>query len=118
MIARGAFLMKKGEKILEIINSGDKLTVLLSGELDHHSFKKIRPTIDAQIEEHTPKLIILDFGGVNFMDSSGIGLILGRKRIAESFGGRVMLQNITGYVEKLINLAGLSTMIIKKKIHN
>jgi len=100
---------------LEIINSGDSMTVMLSGELDHHSFKSMRGVIDAQIETHTPKLLILDFEGVKFMDSSGIGLILGRRRITEGFGGTVRIKNAGGYVEKLINLAGLSSMIMKQE---
>jgi len=103
---------------LEIINSGDRLTVMLSGEIDHHTLMSLRGTIDAQIEQHTPRLLALDFGGVSFMDSSGIGLILGRKRIAECYGGKVIIKNASGYVEKLIRLAGLAPMLaIVKEVH-
>jgi stage II sporulation protein AA (anti-sigma F factor antagonist) len=102
---------------LEIINSGERLTVMLSGEIDHHILKSMRGPIDAQIEQHTPRQLILDFGNVSFMDSSGIGLILGRRRIAESFGGKVFLRNASGYVEKLIRLAGLAHMLIKQEVN-
>jgi len=100
---------------LEIINTGDHLTVMLNGEIDHHALKSLRNTIDSQIEQHTPRLIALDFGGVTFMDSSGIGLILGRRRIAESYGGKVVLKNASGYALRLIKLAGLETMISQGK---
>jgi stage II sporulation protein AA (anti-sigma F factor antagonist) len=98
---------------LEIINSGDRLTVLLSGEIDHHNLMSLRSTIDTQIEQHTPRLLALDFASVSFMDSSGIGLILGRRRIAESYGGAVIVKNASGYVLKLIKLAGLTPMLAK-----
>jgi stage II sporulation protein AA (anti-sigma F factor antagonist) len=103
---------------LEIINSGERLTIMLSGEIDHHHLITMRGTIDAQIEQHTPRLLVLDFRGVSFMDSSGIGLILGRRRIAESYGGRVMVCNASGYVEKLIKLAGLAPLLIKQEVKN
>jgi stage II sporulation protein AA (anti-sigma F factor antagonist) len=106
---------------LEIINSGDRLTVLLSGEIDHHNLKNFRGIIDAQVETHTPRLLVLDFNGVSFMDSSGIGLILGRKRIAESYGGTLVIKNASGYVLKLIKLAGLTPMLArpaKEEVNN
>ncbi|MCL2694125.1 MAG: anti-sigma factor antagonist [Oscillospiraceae bacterium] len=96
---------------MEIKNNGEKLIIELSGEIDHHSLKTMREPIDSQIEQHTPRVLILDFAKVSFMDSSGIGLILGRRRITESYGGKVYLRNASGYVEKLIKLAGLSNMI-------
>lgn len=99
---------------MEIMNTGERFVVALSGEIDHHCLKTLRGTIDAQIEQYTPKLIILDFSAVTFMDSSGIGLILGRKRIAESYGGKVVVKHVSGYVEKLIKLAGLGFMITKQ----
>jgi stage II sporulation protein AA (anti-sigma F factor antagonist) len=102
---------------LDIINKGEVLDVMLSGEIDHHSLKTLRGTIDAQIEQFTPKLIVLDFGDVSFMDSSGIGLVLGRRRIAESYGGKVLLRNASGYTLKLIKLAGLSFMLMKQEVN-
>ena len=96
---------------MEITNKGDFLIVMLSGEIDHHALKTLRGTIDAQLEHYTPRVLILDFEKVSFMDSSGIGLILGRKRIAESYGGRVVVRNTSGRVEKMIELAGLGSMI-------
>ncbi|MCL2109869.1 MAG: anti-sigma factor antagonist [Oscillospiraceae bacterium] len=99
---------------MEIINKGEFLIVLLSGEIDHHALKTLRGTIDAQLEHYTPRVLVLDFEKVGFMDSSGIGLILGRKRIAESFGGKVVVKGASGRVEKMLHLAGLGFLISKK----
>ena len=102
---------------MEIINKGEFLVVLLSGEIDHHILKTLRGTIDAQLEHYTPRTLVLDFDKVSFMDSSGIGLILGRKRIAESYGGKVVVRNTSGRVEKMIELAGLGFMITKREVN-
>lgn len=101
---------------MEITNKGDFLVVALSGEIDHHTLKNLRGTIDAQLEHFTPRVLVLDFEKVSFMDSSGIGLILGRKRIAESYGGKVVVKNTSGRVEKMLLLAGLGFMITKREV--
>ncbi len=97
---------------VEITMGEDRITVLLSGELDHHTAAGAREIIDARLEKYTPKLCILDFSGVSYMDSSGIGLILGRKRIAEGYGGRVRIKNPSRNAEKIIKLSGLQSMVI------
>ena len=100
---------------MEMINNGENLIVELSGEIDHHSLIELRGVIDARLEQYTPGVLLLDFSKVSFMDSSGIGLILGRKRIAESYGGKVVIRNAAGSVEKMIKLAGLGFMIASNK---
>lgn len=97
---------------VEIITGENYITALLSGELDHHTAAGAREIIDARLEKYTPSLCILDFSGVSFMDSSGIGLILGRQRVAQVYGGRVKVKNPSRYAEKIIRLAGLQAMII------
>ena len=62
-----------------------------------------------------PSMLILDMSGVSFMDSSGIGLILGRQRIMESFGGGVAVKNPSPSVRRIIQVAGLSRLIISGK---
>ena len=98
--------------MVEIINSGERVTAGIQGDIDHHTAAGIRSEIDAVLENSTPKLLILDFGGVNFMDSSGIGLILGRMRVLEGFGGRLLIKNATGHAAKIVKLAGLSGLIL------
>ena len=101
---------------VEITLGEDFITASLSGELDHHTAAKARELIDARLERYTPRLCIMDFSRVSFMDSSGIGLILGRRRVAELYGGRVVIKNPSRYAEKIIKLAGLGSMILPEKL--
>jgi len=99
--------------MVEIINMGEQVTAGIRGDIDHHSASGIRSEIDAVLENATPRLLILDFAGVKFMDSSGIGLILGRQKLLSSFGGQVRIQNATGHAEKIVKLAGLSGLMLR-----
>lgn len=96
----------------EIMNEGDMIIAKLRGDLDHHSVTLIRQELDAVLELSTPDMLIIDFNDVSFMDSSGIGLILGRLRVMKSFGGKVRLKNTNDYISKLLTMAGLSSLII------
>jgi len=99
--------------MVEIINTGERVTAGINGDIDHHSAANIRTQIDAVLENSTPKMLILDFSGVKFMDSSGIGLILGRKRVLDTFGGKLFIKNAQGIVEKIVKLAGLQGLMMK-----
>ena len=74
-------------KVTFIPGSGT-LAAYLSGEIDHHAAQSLRKEIDAQIDDRLPELLTLDFSGVTFMDSSGVGLILGRGPPQRAQGGR------------------------------
>ncbi|MDR1753595.1 MAG: STAS domain-containing protein [Eubacterium sp.] len=97
---------------VKIINQGERIIAELSGDIDHHNLVDIRSEIDPCLEEIAPKWLVLDFSGVNFMDSSGIGLILGRKRILDQFGGAIAIKNAGNNIKKIISLAGLENLII------
>ena len=100
--------------MVEIVNAGERVIAGIQGDIDHHTASDIRAEIDAVLENSTPRVLILDFGKVKFMDSSGIGLILGRMRVLDGFGGKLFVQNVTGHVEKIVKLAGLTGLIIKE----
>ena len=91
------------------------LTAYLSGEIDHHTAKIIRETIDPRLESARPKLLILDFADVGFMDSSGVGLIMGRFKLMYSLGGKMTVTNPTPYVTKMMRLAGLDRLSVLPK---
>jgi len=99
--------------MVEITNAGERVTAGIVGDIDHHSAAGIRSEIDAVLENSTPRLLILDFEQVKFMDSSGIGLILGRMRVLDGFGGKLFIKNATGTPEKIVKLAGLQSLILK-----
>ena len=84
----------------------------ISGDLDHHSAAPIREAIDRMAESAMPKVLVLDFGGVGFMDSSGIGLIMGRYKLMDSMGGSVRVEHASSQLKKVIRLAGLSLLPI------
>ena len=86
-----------------------------NGGIGHFEASGIRIRIDAELERLMPSMLILDMSGVSFMDSSGIGLILGRQRIMESFGGGVAVKNPSPSVRRIIQVAGLSRLIISGK---
>ena len=84
----------------------------ISGDLDHHSAAPIREAIDRMAESAMPKVLVLDFGGVGLMDSSGIGLIMGRYKLMDSMGGSVRVEHASPQLKKVIKLAGLSLLPI------
>ena len=90
--------------------AGDTLTVLLSGEIDHHSAADMRSQIDQAIEQHRPALLVLDFGGVTFMDSSGIGLVMGRYKLMSGHGGKISVVNTPKPLQKVMRLSGLDSL--------
>ena len=83
------------------------VTAYISGDVDHHSAGELREKIDRAVEMSYPEVLILDFGGVTFMDSSGIGLILGRCRLMKEIGGKVKIRNTSEQIRKVIKLSGV-----------
>lgn len=87
------------------------LIVTLSGELDHHGAGQIRTVIERAITERDVKNLIFDFSTLSFMDSSGIGMIIGRYKIIKSIGGSVVLVCVSPHMKKLVTMSGLSRLI-------
>ena len=83
------------------------LTALLEGEIDHHTSRKLREEIDQTASRAKPETLVLDFSDVRFMDSSGVGLILGRYRLIQEWGGKLVVSNMPEYLEQIASLAGL-----------
>ncbi len=90
-----------------ITEKGRKLTAELLCEIDHHTAKRLRDRIDPALFRYRPELLILDFSAVRFMDSSGIGLIIGRAEVAAAVGAAVKLVGLSESLIKLIRLSGI-----------
>ena len=90
---------------------GGALIVYLSGEIDHHAASFLRMQIDQQIGMNQPERLILDFHRVGLMDSSGIGLILGRYHRMRESGGSLELRGLSHQLETTVRLAGLTSDI-------
>ena len=84
------------------------LTARLSGEIDHHSAREMREAIDDTAQKVKPACLRLDFSQVPFMDSSGVGLVLGRVRLCRFWNGRVVLCGLSPQLSKMVELSGLS----------
>ena len=75
--------------------NGEVVVAYLSGDIDHHTAKPMREEIDKAVESNMPTLLVLDFKDVSFMDSSGIGFVMGRYRIVQSYGGKLEVFNLS-----------------------
>lgn len=83
----------------------------LSGELDHNSAEEVRVRIDDRIDRDNIEKVILNFSGVNFMDSSGIGAVLGRYKKLSNKGGVLCIAEPNKNVNRIFELAGLYKVI-------
>ncbi len=88
----------------------DILTVYLIGDIDHHTAKGMRETTDINIDTYNPKTLIMDFKDVPFMDTSGIGLVMGRYKIMRSIGGQIKIVNLSPHLKRIMSLAGLNKL--------
>ena len=83
------------------------LTIALRGEIDHHSAKDIMRVVGNKIELYLPRVCVLDFREVGFMDSSGIGVLMGRYKRMKAKGGVVSVCHMNKSIEKVMQLSGL-----------
>ena len=84
-----------------------QLLFKLEEDIDEYAVQKIRRKLDNEIERYMPKEIIFDFNNVSFMDSAGIGLIIGRYKLANMLGGKVEIANINTPVRKIFEMSGI-----------
>ncbi len=89
----------------------DTVTARLKGELDHCSAQSIRRELDMMIEDGRIKRLVLDLDELTFMDSSGIGVIIGRYRTLAQRGGTVAVKNMNAHVARIFQLSGLAQII-------
>ena len=92
-------------------SNGDTLEILLLGEIDHHNAVKLRSKADELIKKHSPKKIVLNLSRIEFMDSSGLGFIMGRMALAEKIGGKLIIKSPSRNVQKICRLAGLERLV-------
>ena len=92
---------------VRIETADGQVKAFLDGEIDHHCAPAIRNEIDLAVDGCHPENLIMDFGEVTFMDSSGIGLVMGRYQVMKNIGGRVCLENTPVHIKRVMRLAGL-----------
>ena len=103
-------IIKKGCNFDCELNEG-KLTIVLHGEIDHHSAVSVRTAIDEKLYELRPASLAMDLSRIEFMDSSGLGLIMGRYALMQKLGGEFSVVNPSSRVQKIFELSGLGRII-------
>ena len=91
--------------------SSGRLTVYLGGELDQHEAQQTSACIAELVDEYLPRDCVLDLSALDFMDSSGIAVIVKADRHVKSIGGRLWVDNPSGQVLRVIDTAGLDRLI-------
>ena len=89
------------------------MIVFLEGELDHRSASGMRAEIDNQLRDRQISELVIDMGGLSFMDSSGIGLILGRYKTMSKRGGTVLISRPGRRLDKLLSMSGVYDLVGK-----
>ncbi|MBQ7501075.1 MAG: anti-sigma factor antagonist [Clostridia bacterium] len=92
------------------------LVCRLSGDIDHHTARLLRGSIDSELYLYRPETVILDLKDVTFMDSAGLGLILGRHTKIKELGGKLIVANPDDEADKILRLAGAEKLITIKKV--
>ena len=103
--------MVRNHCLCEYRMEADILYVKLTGEIDHHRAVSVRGEIDDKICNLMPKKTVLDLSGIEFMDSSGLGLIMGRYALMEKLGGKLTLQNPNERIVRILKMAGFDKKI-------
>lgn len=94
-----------------------QLTVVLTGEIDHHCAKSFISTIEAKIEAYMPKVCILDFSDVTFMDSSGIAVVINAMRFVTRLNGKLIVCGLREQPLKVFQTSGINKLVeIKEKV--
>ena len=87
------------------------LTLIITEEIDHYTADKIRNRTDFEIQKYMPKELIIDFANVSFMDSAGIGMIIGRYKTMSMFGGKTYMKNVSRSVRKIFEMTRILKII-------
>ena len=88
-----------------------RLTLLLSGEIDHHTAREIMEAVNKKLETYLPRSCVLDFGGVTFMDSSGIAIVIHCLRAMRELDGTLQLKNVPAQPMKVLRAAGIQRLV-------
>lgn len=99
-------------------NQQDKLLLLeITEEIDHHTTEEIRRRADDEITRFMPRKVVFDFSNVTFMDSAGIGMIIGRYKMMKMLGGSLEMTNVSPSVRKIFEMSGITKICpIKEEV--
>lgn len=95
---------------------GNTLKILVPRELDHHVAGQIQQEADLLVDTYFIRNVIFDFSGTDFMDSSGIGVVLGRYKNLKFSGGCVQAQNLNERIRKIFVMSGMESLISEERM--
>ena len=96
---------------INFLNQQSKLYAKIVGEIDHHSAAEIKDSVDSKIISEGVSTLIFDLTNLTFIDSSGIGVIIGRYKLIKSLGGQMYIISSNKSVDKLLALSGIPEII-------
>ena len=96
---------------IDFQKTDDILIIKFFGELDHHNSQYVKDKVDLELSTGIFRAIIFDFKGLRFMDSSGIGMILGRYKLITSNGARLFITNMKPGIKRIYEICGLKKII-------
>ena len=99
------------------IKKDKRLIFEIEEDIDECCVQKIRRRIDNEIQRYMPKEVIFDFSNVSFMDSAGIGLIIGRYKLINMIGGELKIANVNTQIQKIFEMSGLLRLIPVEQKH-
>ena len=97
---------------VEIEKNANNITAYIEGDLDHHTAKGIREALDEAVTLNMPDELNLNFSRVTFMDSSGIGLVMGRYKLLSKSGGRLKISGMSPQIFKVMKLSGIEKLAV------
>ena len=96
---------------IKAVRRGPRIIVRLSGELDHHSAADVRGALDSVLRDVTVREMQLDMTDVTFMDSAGLGVVLGRYRTLAARGGRLIVSGVRTPIDRIFRMSGLYALV-------
>lgn len=96
---------------IDIRSENGAAIAVLTGEIDHHTARELRSELDKFVITMQPDILIIDFSSITFMDSSGIGLIIGRYKLMKECGGRLEIKSPQPYIRRVLKLSGIERIV-------
>lgn len=97
--------------LLKYEEKDKQLMVRITEEIDHHQTEKLRRNVDYEIQRRMPRKVIFDFNSVLFMDSAGIGMIIGRYKTCSAYGSTMEIHNANSKIKRILDMSGVSKII-------
>ena len=105
--------------IVEFNKEDKNLIFRLTEDIDQHTVEKVRRKMDNEIKGYIPRKVVFDFSNISFMDSAGIGMVLGRYKLAKMLNGNLEIINVNKSMKKIFDMSGVSRIIdIKEEDKN